>query len=272
MKQPYKLLVVDIDGTLMNSRGVISPEDMEALTRVRRMGLTVAISTGRAVQASHWVLDQLKCDGYHMFYDGALLSNPWTGQVLYAETIGRDLVLQAVKYAHQNNLHIDVYSAAQYYAGKDDWAVELRRTFFRMEPIVADLSEVARKERIIKATVIVRTDAERAKAMDFEKQFRDKLLFSWTTTPAYPEIDFINLVSPKVSKGRALEELCTHMKVPLSQVVAIGDGINDLSMLKNAGLAVAMGNCVEELKSIAHCVTHDVDHSGVAEAIKKYLG
>jgi 5-amino-6-(5-phospho-D-ribitylamino)uracil phosphatase len=271
MKQPYKLLVVDIDGTLMNSRGIISAEDMEALTRVRRMGITVAISTGRAMQGAQWVLDQLKFDGYHMFYDGALLSNPWTGHVLYAETIGRDMVLQAVNFAHQSNLHIDVYSAAQYYAEKDDWAVEMRRKFFRMEPVFADLSDTARKERIIKAAVIVRTDAERAKAMNFEKQFRDKIFFSWTTTPAFPEIDFINLVSPKVSKGKALEELCTFMKVPLSQVAAIGDGINDVSMLQKVRLAIAMGNCVEELKTIAHCVTHDVDHNGVAEAIKKYL-
>ena len=80
------------------------------------------------------------------------------------------------------------------------------------------------------------------------------------------------LVSDREAAVSALEELCAHMKVPLSQVVAIGDGINDVSMLKNVGLAVAMGNCVDELKSIAHCVTHDVDHSGVAEAIKKYLG
>jgi Cof subfamily protein (haloacid dehalogenase superfamily) len=271
-KQPYKLLVVDIDGTLMNSRGVISAEDKEALTRVRRMGITVAISTGRAMQATKWVLEQLGIDGFHMFYDGSLVSNPWTGQVIYAETIARDVVLAAVSFARRTGLHIDVYSPAHYYAEKEDWATEVRRKFFKMEPVLTDLYEISRKERIIKATVIVRTDPERAKAMDFEKEFRDRLLFSWTTTPAYPELDFINLVSPRVSKGRALEELANYLKIPLSQVVAIGDGINDVSLLKVAGLAVAMGNCVEELKSVAHSVTHDVDHSGVAEAVKRYIG
>jgi 5-amino-6-(5-phospho-D-ribitylamino)uracil phosphatase len=195
----------------------------------------------------------LGIDGFHMFYDGALVSNPWTGQLLYAETIARDIVLAAVTFAKRSGLHIDVYSPSQFYAEKEDWATEVRRKFFKMEPVLTDLYEISRKERIIKATVIVRTDPERAKAMDFEREFKDKLSFSWTTTPAYPELDFINLVSPRVSKGRALE-------------------VNDVSLLKIAGLAVAMGNCVEELKSVAHTVTHDVDHSGVAEAIKKYIG
>ena len=90
-------------------------------------------------------------------------------------------------------------------------------------------------------------------------------------TPAYPDVDFINVVSPKVSKGKALEELCAFYRVPLSQVVAIGDGANDLSLLKMAGLAVAMGNSVDELKSIADVITEDVDHNGVAEIIKRFL-
>jgi hydroxymethylpyrimidine pyrophosphatase-like HAD family hydrolase len=124
---------------------------------------------------------------------------------------------------------------------------------------------------VIKGTVIVRDPVEKSIAREFQEKFRGKLLFSWTMTPAYPDVDFINVISPNVSKGKALEELCNFYAVQLSQVVAVGDGVNDISLLKNAGLPVAMGNAVGDLKSIAHFVTGDVDHSGLAEAIKKYL-
>jgi hydroxymethylpyrimidine pyrophosphatase-like HAD family hydrolase len=73
MKQSYKLLVVDIDGTLVNSRGTISEEDKLAIDIARKSGVHVALSTGRAAMASKWVLEQLKMDGYHIFFDGALV-------------------------------------------------------------------------------------------------------------------------------------------------------------------------------------------------------
>jgi Cof subfamily protein (haloacid dehalogenase superfamily) len=271
MKQPYKLLVVDIDGTLLNSRGVISAEDTEAIARVEKAGLCVVLSTGRAAMASTWVLDHLHLNGYHIFFDGALVFNPTSKKEAYVEAIDSDLARQAIDFARRHDLHFDLYSSTRYFVEQESWAVDIRRQFFRIEPTLKNLDEVTRQERIIKGTVIVRTPAEKALAVEFQNKFRGKLSFSWTTTPAYPDVDFINVVSPKVSKGKALEALCVMLKVPLSQVVAIGDGVNDVSLLKAAGLAVAMGNCVDELKSVAHTVTHDVDHSGVAEAIRRFL-
>lgn len=271
MRQTYKLLVVDIDGTLLNSRGIISTEDTEAIGRAEKAGVRVVLSTGRAAMASAWVLDHLHLNGYHIFFDGALVYDPVNRREAYAESIDGELVRQAIDFAHQHHLHFDLYTSSRYYVEQESWAVDIRRKFFRIEPTFRNLDEVCRRERIIKGTVIIRTPAEKALAVEFQNQFRGKLIFSWTTTPAYPDVDFINVVSPNVSKGKALEELCTLLEVPLSQVVAIGDGVNDVSLLKTVGLAVAMGNCVDELKSVAHIVTHDVDHSGVAEVIRRFL-
>ena len=79
------------------------------------------------------------------------------------------------------------------------------------------------------------------------------------------------MLSPLVSKGKALKKLCAMLGVKKSEVVAIGDGANDISLLQQSGLAIAMGNCGAGLRAVAHAVTEDVDHSGVAEAIRKYL-
>jgi hypothetical protein len=271
LNKSYKLLVVDIDGTLLNSRGVISTEDAEAIAGLRERGVRVALSTGRASMAADWVLDHLQLDGYHIFYDGALVFNPVKSLEAYAESIDSDLAREVIDFSRRSGVHIDLYSSTRYFIEREDWVADIRRQFFRLTPTIARLEDVCKFERIIKGTLIARSGAEREMALEIQNQFRGRLMFSWTMTPAYPDIDFINILSAKVSKGKALEELCTLLKVPLADVVAIGDGVNDVSLLKKAGLAVAMGNCAEELKSVAHIVTHDVDHSGVAEAIKKYL-
>ncbi len=92
-----------------------------------------------------------------------------------------------------------------------------------------------------------------------------------TQTPAYPDVYFINIVAPGVSKGKALEVLASYLSIPLAEVVAIGDGANDISLLAKAGLAIAMENAVDELKAVADYITPDVEHNGVARAINKFL-
>jgi hydroxymethylpyrimidine pyrophosphatase-like HAD family hydrolase len=84
-------------------------------------------------------------------------------------------------------------------------------------------------------------------------------------------VDFTNVLSPGVSKGKALEKLVAHLQVPLGEVIAIGDGTNDISLLTVAGVAIAMGNAADEVKAIADYVTLDVDHSGLAAAIDEYI-
>lgn len=267
----YKLLVVDIDGTLLNRQGKISPADVAAINHATQAGVQVVLSTGRVPQACHWILKELGLDGYHIFFDGALVINPETGHEVYAEPISGELVRQTTEFARRQALHYDIFSSTKYFIEHDDWAVEIRRHFFRLEPVMADFDEISRTERIIKGTVIVRPGEEATLATDFQDHFLGRLAFSWTNTPAYPDVSFINVISPQVSKGKALEELCRRLGVELAEVVAIGDGVNDVSLLKNAGLAVAMGNSPEALRAVAHKITSDVEHSGVAEAITTYL-
>ena len=154
---------------------------------------------------------------------------------------------------------------------RETWGSNIRRDFSGTQPTVVDVTKLWDKERIIKAAMTVGSPQEKAKANDFYLQFRDSVNFSWTKTPAYPEVDFINVIAPDVTKGKALEALASFLGVPLSEVMAIGDGANDVSLLSTAGLAIAMGNASDELKAVADYVTLDVDHRGVTAAIDKFL-
>jgi len=267
----YKLLVVDVDGTLLDGKGNISAEDRDALAKVCRSGVKVSLSTGRVAQACLEIIDQLSLDGYHIFFDGALVSNPEQGRGVCALPLGKEAVKRAVEFARRHNLNLELYSATHYFAEQETWSTDAHRQFFGIEPTLADFTKIWEQERIIKGLLVTTSAEEAARARDFCLQFEGSLHFSWARTPAYPGVDFINVLAPEVSKGRALEVLASHLGVSVGEVMAIGDGPNDVSLLSTAGLAVAMDNAVDEVKAVADHITRDVDHSGVAAAIERFL-
>ncbi|MFC2021686.1 Cof-type HAD-IIB family hydrolase [Chloroflexota bacterium] len=271
INNPYKLLVVDIDGTLLDKNGAISVEDEKALAKASDLGIQVSLSTGRVVKASLRIISQLSLDGYHMFFDGALVSNPETGEEVYVRPISEELLRQTIEFTHLNEINLDLYSATHFFVERETWVSDIRRQFFGIQPTIVDFSQLWQKERIIKGTLVVSSADERAKADSFCLHFKDSLSFSWTKTPAYPGIDFINVVDPDVSKGKALEALASFLGIALTEVIAIGDGTNDISLLSKAGLAIAMGNAPDEVKAVADYVTLDIDHNGMAAAVERFL-
>ena len=270
----YKLLVIDIDGTLLSRDGNISAENREALAQARRLGVKVSLSTGRTLQAGLKIVNQLPLDGCHIFFDGALVKNFGNNEEVYVQSIDSALVKEAVHFARLNDINLELYSTTQYFVERDTWASDIRRQYFGIYSTLTDFTDIWERERIIKGTIAVSSPEERVKADILCHRFEgnlSNLTFSWTATPAYPGIDFVNIVALGVSKGKSLEALASYLAIPLAQVIAIGDERNDVSLLTTAGLAIAMDNATDEVKEVADYITLDVDQSGVAAAINKYL-
>jgi 5-amino-6-(5-phospho-D-ribitylamino)uracil phosphatase len=266
-----KLLVIDIDGTLLTRMGEIPDENRAALVEVRKKGITVSLCSGRAIQAGRIVANNLGLDGYHMFFDGGLVSNLQTGEHVYMRTIPYELVCRAVDSARRNDIILDLWSATDYFSEGENWVTDIRRDYFKVVPKLIDFNKLPENLKIIKATLVVRSPEEKAGARRFREQFNGTLHLSTTMTPAFPDIDFINVLTPGVSKKTALEALARHLNITFDQIMAIGDGINDLQVIASAGVGVAMENAPAEVKAVADYVTLDTDHSGVAKAIEKYL-
>ncbi|MBM2825383.1 MAG: HAD-superfamily hydrolase, subfamily [Dehalococcoidales bacterium] len=271
MTNHYRLLVTDIDGTLLGKNGTISPDDRTTLAKIQDSGMQVALSTGRVMLASLKIIKELSLDGYHIFCDGALVSNPENDDEVYAKPISQALLREAIEFSHLYDINLDLYSRNRYFIERETWATAIRRDFFGVEPTVVDFNQVWPEERIIKGALVLNSAEERAKAESFRLHFQDCFNFSLSRTPSYPEVDFINVVAQGVSKGEALLALSSYLNIPMSEVIAIGDGNNDVSLLSKAGLAIAMGNAPDELKAVADYVTLDVEHSGLSAAIKKLL-
>ncbi len=271
-KNRFRLLVSDIDGTLVNKEGVISETDRRALAEVLDAGITVSLCTGRVTRACQAILTQLSLDGFHIFFDGALVCDPGHNLEIYSQAIDTRLVKIASEAALACGLEIEFFSGQQYFAARQSWRTELRQTFFDTPPSLVDYERLwQRDEKIIKGGIIIRSPEEDPKINQFATMVRDGLSITWTRTPAFADLAFINITARGVSKGKALEALASHLQIGLEGIVAIGDGTNDVALLSTAGLAIAMENAPHALKAIADHVTPDVEHNGFAAAIHRYI-
>lgn len=267
----FKLLVTDIDGTLLNRQGSISPEDKKALTQARESGLQVSLCTGRSLTASLNVIGGLPLSNYHIFFDGALVSRTSLSEEVYVRPISKATVQRMTEFAHEQGIDLELHSTTHYFTERESWSTEAHRQFFGIEATIGDFGEIWEQERIIKGGLVTITSEEGAKAADFQRRFGDSLHFSQARTPAYPDVIFTNILEPAVSKGKALEVLASYLDISLAEVIAIGDGTNDISLLATAGVGIAMGNAHHQVKQVADYITLDVDNSGLAAAIHKYL-
>jgi hypothetical protein len=123
----YRLLVIDIDGTLVGKDGSISVDNKLALASIRNLGITISLSTGRAAQGCSRIIDELKLDGYHTFFDGALVSNLGQNREIYAEPLDKTVVRQAIEFASLNDINIDFYSPTHYFIQRESWLATIHR-------------------------------------------------------------------------------------------------------------------------------------------------
>ena len=267
----YKLLVLDIDGTLVGKDTTVSPENKRALQQAVAKGLTVTLCTGRAPRGAMRVLNQLALDGFHTFFDGALVINPETERVVYTQALENEMLSKAVHWASDHKLELDLYSATQYFAEQENWSTWAHRGFFSVAPVITRFENVIGREVIVKIGTVAADNEQLKKVQEFEDEFKDVFNFTRVKTPAYPETDFINVVSPHVSKGKAILKLAAFLGIKPDQIIAIGDGWNDVSLLSAAGFAVAMPHAPEELKAIADYITLGVEENGVAAAVAKFI-
>ncbi|HAS28427.1 MAG TPA: Cof-type HAD-IIB family hydrolase [Dehalococcoidia bacterium] len=267
----YKLLVVDVDGTLVDKDGKISLIDARAIAEAQSRGVQVSLSTGRVIRACRRIIKELSLRGYHMFFDGAVISDPINDHIIYMKTIDERIIKRAVEFTRANKIYLELYTTDKFYAERSNWSDAVHRNYFGVDPVIDDLDNICECHKIVKAELISHSKEEDEQVLMFKKEFDGVLRFSPAHSPAHPDIEFLNIVDPGVSKGEALRFLIEYSGLKKDEVLAIGDGLNDLPLFEAAGTKIAMENAFDELKALADDITYDVENGGVAAAIGKYL-
>jgi Cof subfamily protein (haloacid dehalogenase superfamily) len=267
----YKLLVIDVDGTLINNEANISGATAEALQAAKEAGIVISLSTGRSVKSCQRYVEELSLDNYHVFFDGALVSRPATDENIYIQSLKAQDVKELVEFAREKDINIEITSIDRYFSERETWSTRAKQDYFGVTTTIGDLTGLWEREEIIRADIVVTNREEEAIAAEFIDHFTGRLQFTEAHTPRLPDVTFVNITSPGLSKGKALEALAAHLCIPLESVAAAGDWKNDIPLLTTAGLGIAMGNAHDDLKAVADYVTLDVDDDGLAVAIKKFL-
>lgn len=267
----YKLVVIDVDGTLVDQDGKLADEDKLAIARLVKSYIKVALCTGRVLHTTLPIIEALNLSTPHIMFDGALIDSPLGHATLYRKPILPEVVEEAVAYCRANDIYLELYSREVFFAERENWSDDVHRKFFRIEPAFVCFDGIWERETILKAELVVHSPEEAKKAKGFADQFNGRLGFSIARTPAYPDVEFLNIVNPEVSKGAALNYLASEIGAYRTEIIAIGDGLNDISLLKEAGNAVAMGDAPDEVKQVCQYTTLDVQHHGVAAAINYFF-
>jgi HAD superfamily hydrolase (TIGR01484 family) len=175
-----------------------------------------------------------------------------------------------VSYAKQSDIYLEVYVGDQYFVERDSEHSRIHLSVMRVPPIIAPLAELVEHEVVTKMESLTLNDDEHAHINAMGAQFADEIVIGWATAPG-SSADFANIIRRGISKGVGVQTLAEHLSIPLSQVMGVGDGLNDEPLIRAAGLGVAMGDAPDSVKQIAQWVTATVAEEGLALAVERFI-
>lgn len=270
----YKLICLDMDGTLLNSSGKISPGNLQAIKSAHEKGVKVTICTGRVFTSAAYYGSLLGVKVPIIALNGAYIREKDKDEVIYKSVLGTHRcrkILKVLKkygiYAHFNAPDMIftekiIYSSEGYSRINkdlpDEWKINIQ--------VSEDWERVFEKygDYITKCIAIDDDVKKIRKAKEELLQDEEiEVVSSWYNN--------IEIMCKGVSKGRAVKVLSGFYNIKREEIMCIGDNENDISMIKYAGLGVAMGNAEEFVKNEADFVTDKNDEDGVARAIEKFV-
>lgn len=268
-KDMYKLIAVDMDGTLLRKDDTISKRNKETLRKVREKGIKVVIASGRPIHGLERYLEELEFvaeDEYVMSYNGSVVQNIKTKEIIAKNMLkGRDLHrLYDLSKALRIDMH--AFSAKGCITPKMNPYSELEGQMNEMPVYEIDYEEVAANEDIIKVMYV-------GKPEEIDRVIKELPEFLYETYNVVRSMPFfLEFLSKASGKKTGIKILAQRLGVAPHEIMCIGDAGNDVEMLQYAGLGVAMGNAFEEVKQIADYITKTNEEDGVAYAIEKFVG
>ena len=269
----YKWCVCDMDGTLLNSEGLISKENEIALKRLQGMGVEVIIASGRIDLMVKSFIKQLDLTGPIISCNGGLIRNIKTGEVIYSKLMDKHTTKEILNYCINNNVDFLIYTAEMVYSNKNNPKAKTYEVLNKslsqdlQIPITYLDSGIIEEIDVIDVLKILLVCEKHEEVISLEKHFSKYD----TLTVVSSAKGLLDIMAADISKGNALKTLSEKLKVDLDDVIVFGDNYNDMDMFKCAGMPIAMGNSVEDIKLQAKYITKSNNEAGIAFAINNYI-
>jgi Cof subfamily protein (haloacid dehalogenase superfamily) len=267
--QPIKLIAVDLDGTLLTSDHKMSEVNAKAIKVALEAGIQVVIATGKTYVSATWLYEKLNLKTPGVFNQGTVICNA-DGSLRSQQTLSPQIARQIITFADDRDYLTGIYSGNRILVRKMHARIEQLTTYYHepMPEAVGPLQNALDTTPVHKLIILAPDDPRRITAL----RWHIRMQVNGGGRALQTGIgDQLEILPPKSSKGAGVTALIKELGIPAGQVMAIGDGENDLEMLQLAGLGVAMGNAPESVKAVAKAVVSSNDQDGVAEAIRRFV-
>ncbi len=264
----YKMIILDLDDTLLLNNGKISEGNKKALKMAQEKGVKVVLASGRPTFAIKHIADELELDkyeGYILSYNGSRIIDYKTKETLYEIDLTKSQVEELYNLALKHESFIHTYDEDEILTCHDNPYTYIESEITGMKINMCEDFVAALPEKCVKVIMLQAPNHLKEVEEMLKPQIEGKMTMS-ITKPF-----FLEFMNKDVDKSKSILRLCEKLNIDLENTIAIGDSYNDISMVEVAGLGVAMENGVEEIKKIADYITDTNENDGVAKVIEKYI-
>ena len=267
-KLPYRAIALDLDGTLTNHEKVVTPRTRQALLQVQKENVVIILASGRPTYGIHPVAECLEIEkygGYILSYNGGKIVKAQTGEELFSQYLPDSVIPILYRYAQEKN------HALLGYAG-NEIITEMPDDPYVKEESRINKMNIRKVDNLLEAlephpTKLLMT-GEPTVMLKAEEELVEIVGDKMSVFRSAPF--FLELVPNGIDKAQSLLRLLGKINLTPADLMAFGDGYNDLSMLKLAGMGVAMANAAPEVRSEADYITLSNEEDGIAEAIRHF--
>jgi len=270
-----KLVVLDLDGTLLNDTHEITPETKAYIEKLKSKGIKIVIATGRTFTAAKRYHNELALDTPLISCNGGFIYDPVQGKVIDGHAISKTTVLKIFKILLDNNTFFQFYSADKIYSTEVKYLLEAW-TEENKKLEAKDIINIEIIDDPIKTIEATEESIFKLLAIEEDPEIYNKVLSALKAIEAIELVSSfkgaIDIMEKGISKGMALQFIAKHLNIPMSQTLAIGDNNNDASMLKAANIGIAMANATPLAIDHADEMTDTNLNNGVLKALQKHIG
>ncbi|WP_045523325.1 Cof-type HAD-IIB family hydrolase [Neobacillus niacini] len=264
----YKMIVLDLDDTLLRDDLTISPRTKQSLMEAQEAGVKVVLASGRPTSAMLPIADELCLKEYGSFilsFNGGKIIDCQTGDEWFSSTLPIETVHHLYEISRRENVWIHTYVGETIITEEPNQYTDIEGELTKLEIKVVDSFIDAVTEPVVKVLMLKEPSILAKVEKKLQKEFAESL--SIMRSKQF----FLEFTEAGVTKGTSLNSLIQQLGISRDEVIAIGDSNNDLSMIQFAGLGVAMGNASEAIKAQADFVTDTNMNDGVAKVVEEFI-
>ena len=288
----YKLIAIDIDGTLLNSKGEISIKNKKAIQKAIQKNVEIVLTSGRPIMSVKNLANEIGANNYMICGNGAITYDIQNEEIIYDRFIEKDKVLQIIKICEQNSIFYTLYTKDEILTKKLNYDIlfynqenaskeESKKTNIKIVQNIEEHVEKSKREKYLKINIC---DYDKSVFENIIRKLREindidvldvghmsRKTIKDGNQEFCMEYYYTEITNTDVDKWNALENLINKLGIKKEEVIAIGDNVNDSKMVENAGLGVVMGNAAPYIKENADFVAKDNDSDGVAQIIEENI-